>query len=199
MNTIEAWNNVFKAGKDFTSFNEIFLDKILLPLLNEKPGMTKKELLDIGCGTGDVLFKMMNRGWNVTGVDGSSEAVQMALVRTGLGTERILVGDINNGALDVFTGRKFDLIITKLVIAFVKDKKLMLSRVRELLSNHGKLLIISPLLYEGTTYTKPHTTGIAVRESELSNILKTTFHEFNLIHRDFADDNGVTGYYICSS
>ena len=196
MNTTESWDSTFKEGKDFTSFNEIFLDEILIPALN-KSDTTKKQLLDVGCGTGDVLFKMMKRGWNVTGIDGSSEAVRIALARTGLGTERILAGDIDQGILDELTGKKFDLITVKLVIAFVKDKKRMISSMKNLLSEHGKLVLISPLIYEGITYTKPNTTGIGVKESELSNILKATFREVDLFHRDFIDDNGVIGYYLC--
>lgn len=189
------WDSVFSEGKDFTTFNDIFIDRLLLPKLDKKPNPV---LLDIGCGTGDVLKKMLARGYAAFGVDVSSVAVEAARRRTGLSDTEVVSGDIEQGILMRFRGESFDLIIIKLVIAFVSDKQKMLESAKELLSPTGKVLIITPLVYDNIEYSNPRTKNIAVNEKEFSPLLASVFKHIEMIHQDFLDDNGVLGYYLCS-
>lgn len=189
------WDSVFSEGKDFTTFNDIFIDRLLLPKLGKKKNPV---LLDIGCGTGDVLKKMMARGYSAYGVDASSVAVEAAKKRTGLSDTEVVLGDIEQGILERFRGKSFDLIVIKLVIAFVGDKRKTLESAKGLLSPTGKVLIITPLIYENIEYSNPRTKNIAVKEEEFSPLLASVFEQVEMIHQDFLDDNGVLGYYLCS-
>lgn len=197
MNPKERWDEVFKQGKDFTTLNDIFIDEELLPRLTPKEGVTPRTLLDVGCGTGDVLMRMQKRGFDVTGIDASSEAVRIARERTGLDEQSVVEGDIDALGLDKFHANTYDLITNKLVIAFIKDKKVFLKNIHDLLSENGQLLLITPLLYSGTEYIKPHTRGIAVDVEIVGTLLNEQFSSVNLFHKDFMDDNGVLGYYLC--
>lgn len=194
----ERWDAVFKEGKDFTSFNEIFIDEVLVPKLSKIEQNTEQKLLDIGCGKGDLMFKMKNRGFIVSGIDASDEAMEVARKLVGDDEAEIISGDLDEEALSHFRGKKFDLITMKLVIAFIKDKAEILKEVNNLLKEDGKFLLITPLTRQDITYTKAQTKGIAVDAILIETLLKSTFSKFELIHRDFIEDNGVVGYYLCS-
>lgn len=199
MSTEEHWDNTFKEGKDFTTLNEVFLDEVLAPHITEILKSETKTALDVGCGTGDTVLKLMKRGFMVKGIDVSGEAVRIAKERTSLDDNHILVGNIDDGALNQFVGETYNLITMKLVLAFMKDKKSVLCVLAKLLSKNGKLLIITPLIYPNVTYEKKRTIGISVNEVELSQILNEVFVSHELIHKDFQDDNSVIGYYLCSN
>lgn len=197
MNPKERWDEVFKQGKDFTTLNVVFLDEELFPRLSSSAVDTPRTFLDIGCGTGDALMKMQERGFAVSGIDASAEAVRIAREKTGL-NEEIVVGDIDAGDLGQFEQNKYDLIFVKLVIAFIKDKESFVKNIRSLLSENGQLLLMTPLVYPDTEYTKPNTKGIAVDAGIIDALLKKNFSKVDLFHKDYLDDNGVLGYYLCS-
>lgn len=194
----ERWDAVFKEGKDFTTFNEIFIDEVLLPRLSQMKQKTEPTLLDIGCGKGDLMFKMKKRGFIVSGIDASDEAVRIARELVDESDTAIISGDLDEDALRFFQGKKFNLITMKLVIAFIKDQAGILREINDLLEDDGKFLLITPLIRQEVTYTKPQTKGIAVDAILIETLLKSSFGKFELIHRDFIEDNGVVGYYLCS-
>ena len=196
MDTEKYWDNIFKEGKDFTTLNEILLDTLLLPKLEKRSGSHLK-LLDVGCGTGDTLKKFKDRGFDVFGVDVSSEAVGLAKKRIGVNDDSIVVGDIETDP--VLSEKEFDLAIVKLVIAFIEDKARFLETLKSLLSVSGKILIITPLLYREVTYHKKHTIGISIFEDEFVKLLHDHFTSTELLHKDFHNDNSVVGYYLCSN
>ncbi|MCP5464536.1 MAG: methyltransferase domain-containing protein [Deltaproteobacteria bacterium] len=53
--------------------------------------LPKGRLLDVGCGTGDVLNEALLRGYNATGIDASEGMVQKAKTRHGLDDQQIKV------------------------------------------------------------------------------------------------------------
>ena len=46
-------------------------------LIKSIPEISRKKILDVGCGTGDMAINMMRRGFDITGVDMSNEDIQM--------------------------------------------------------------------------------------------------------------------------
>lgn len=197
MDTKERWDKAFAEGKDFNSLNEIFVDTELMPRLEKFLPSDSRSVLDIGCGTGDVLCKMQKRGFQVTGVDASSVAVEIARVKTGIGAERIIVGDLDKGALDQFKG-PYTLITMKLVVAFVSDRSKLFADIKRLLHPRGVFLVLSPVTYSGVSYSKPITKSIAVDEECLLVDLSHVFPQVECIHKDYLDDNGILGYYLCT-
>lgn len=74
----EYYLNVCLGGNDFKRFNGMVINKKweeLLNLLKLKKGMN---ILDLGCGRGDVAICLAKKGINVTGIDYSKDAIELA-------------------------------------------------------------------------------------------------------------------------
>ncbi len=94
-------------------------------------------LLDFGCGSGTFLRRMKALGWNVMGIDFSSEAVDA--VRAG-GIDAVQGtlphADLKPGSFDVVTLRQ--------ALEHVPDPRLILSEVHKLLAPGGQIVIQVP-------------------------------------------------------
>jgi 2-polyprenyl-3-methyl-5-hydroxy-6-metoxy-1,4-benzoquinol methylase len=97
-------------------------------------------LLDVGCATGTFIGHMAARGWEVEGVEVSSEAAQLARDRHGVHvhTGRLAEADIAPGSTDVVT--LWD------VIEHVHNPPAELAHIRELLVRDGLLVLTVPNL-----------------------------------------------------
>ncbi|MDO4263153.1 MAG: class I SAM-dependent methyltransferase [Deinococcus sp.] len=68
-------------------------------------GLSGGRALDLACGTGGLTRELLNAGWEVTGLDGSAEMLEMARARLPQGTP-LVQGDLRTFALE----ERFDLI-----------------------------------------------------------------------------------------
>lgn len=68
---------------DFTAHHdyELWLGSLIPEL--EANGLTGKKLLDVACGTGKSFIPLLERGWEVTACDISSEMLQLARTKAG--------------------------------------------------------------------------------------------------------------------
>ncbi len=98
-----------------------------------KPG----RLLDVGCGIGDFMLGMRQRGWEVHGVDLSPNAVALARQK-GL--------DVFQGQLfDVpYAEQGFDLVTMWDVLEHLHDPSAHLARVAQILKPRGKFVVTLP-------------------------------------------------------
>lgn len=94
-------------------------------------------LLDVGCGSGDWLLSMRERGWQVEGVDFDGNAVKAAR-QQGL--------DVQCGSLEQqkFASGRFDAVILNHVIEHVPDPVATAEECRRILKPGGKLVIFTP-------------------------------------------------------
>lgn len=101
-NERDAWNDVFRHGQGFSREpNRLLVDTIN----NEPPGAA----LDVAMGHGRNALYLASRGWRVTGVDGSDEALRIArdeAAKQGLALETV---NANIDEWDFGTDR-FDLV-----------------------------------------------------------------------------------------
>ena len=99
---------------------------------------TGGKLLDVGCGNGQFLRQMRDRGWEVAGVEPDPKAVQFACEEYGL--------DIRQGALaDAgFLDNTFDAVTLSHVIEHVPDPVGLLKECRRVLKPGGKLVLTTP-------------------------------------------------------
>lgn len=111
--------------KSATDFNVMYL-----PYL-------KGILLDVGCGSGEFIYKMQSRGWNVTGIDTDIKAVQLA-INKGLNVKTGNLFDQN------FKSESFDAIVLSHFIEHVYDPKKIIIECMRLLKKGGKLVIATP-------------------------------------------------------
>lgn len=106
----------------------------LLPL-EDRPG---RRLLDVGCALGHLAALARLRGWRVTGIDVSAEAVSQASVRFGL--------DVRAGSLARHrdTLGPFDAVFLGDCLEHVEEPAALLTDVRRSLASGGVVCIDTP-------------------------------------------------------
>lgn len=179
------WSKIYDGGRDFTLITSQALDRILTFVNNSLP----KSNLDLGCGTGQLTRELYHRGYECTGLDIANSAITRAKNATIYSELQYFQFDIEDdlNELDAVRGNKFSLITTKLVYAFIKDKKAFLAKVAELIADGGIFVIITP---EVKT-TTPEKREIAIIYNETFELLKSVF----TIVETF-ESNNLT-YFVC--
>ena len=101
------------------------------------PASAVGRLLEIGCGGGDMIAFMKQKGWNVSGVDTDPVAVQKARSR-GL--------PVHCGTLETadFSSNDMDVIAMNHAIEHVPDPAIMLRECYRILKIGGQLMLTTP-------------------------------------------------------
>jgi glycosyltransferase involved in cell wall biosynthesis len=114
--------------------------------LNLIESYTKKplqgRLLEIGCGQGDFLVKAAARGLDVTGVEYSSHAVEIAANKLGK-SGQVICGEITQL---LNSNLRFDYIVFADVLEHVRNPRKFLQSVHSLLGKEGIAIAIVPSL-----------------------------------------------------
>ena len=107
----------------------------ILPNTLEPHG--RNRLLDVGCGSGDLLARHRDLGWQVRGIEPHGQG-RAAAVRRGL--------DVFPGTLldPGFDDAPFDVVLMSHVIEHVPDPVAYLRRAAELLAPNGKIVVVTP-------------------------------------------------------
>ena len=117
--------------------------RYLSPLRRKKlrydilPPHGRCRMLDVGCGTGFLLYKHKDLGWETWGVEMSPTAAEIAR-QAGL---RVTTGQI--GRVDLPQGH-FDLIVMMHTLEHVDNPAHVLDRLRPLLASGGQVMIEVP-------------------------------------------------------
>ena len=95
-------------------------------------------VIDVGCGNGNTMLQALEKGYNVTGLDFSKAATEMAgerIASRGFDAE-LVTGNILDPGLDL--GR-FDCVLLHHVLdnMLVEERKITLQRVKDLLEEGG--------------------------------------------------------------
>lgn len=120
-------------------------------------------MLDIGCGSGRLLYVARRAGWEVMGLELSEEMAQ--LVRTKLGI-RVVVGDFLEAEPREISEDPFDLICLRHVLEHLPDCNLAMSKIRELLRPDGHVLIEIPNVESLSKKVKRFLTNIGLRRAK---------------------------------
>ena len=99
------------------------------------------DLLEIGCGHGEVLLEARNRGFRVSGIEISAHAA--AIANRCLGAQAVSVGTLETLPL---ARDHFGAVLAADVIEHVRDPEDWLLRIHELLIPGGTVLLITPSL-----------------------------------------------------
>lgn len=96
-----------------------------------------KELLDIGCGTGDFLSIAKNANWNVTGIEPNEQAQKIANSKTNNSV-------YNNMQLHHLKENSFDVITLWHVLEHLPNLEMHVYRLERLLKPNGKIVVAVP-------------------------------------------------------
>lgn len=118
--------------KEESLFENIFLKRIKIISRLKKTG----KALEIGCSTGLMLSILKNKGWNVSGVEISPKAAQVARSR-GLNVKALSFEDIN-------LNEKFDLVIFNHTLEHLENPQENIKKAWSLLNKKGLLYIDVP-------------------------------------------------------
>jgi SAM-dependent methyltransferase len=129
------------------------------------------DLLEIGCGNGDFLNRAALRGLKVTGIDYSPHAC--AIARNQL---EGFQAEVFQGEISVLEGKKecFDYIVFCDVLEHVRNPRLFLRIVHDLLKPNGTIFCIVPSL-----------------DSWSAKLLKSNWMEFKLEHLSYFDTKSL--------
>lgn len=134
-------NKILKGGKDLQTEIEWFSETLWKDIKDTlEEILTKNQklrLLDVGCGTGHFGKYMVDAGWDVTGIEPSNDAAQLAKF---LGFK---VYDTLDGCLGHET-RKFDAITLLNVLEHVPDPVSFLQNVTNFMDAQSILVIRVP-------------------------------------------------------
>lgn len=105
--------------------------------LVEKHSKSKKELLDIGCGTGDFLKSALDSGWTVSGIEPNAQARAIANEKTNNSV-------LSPKALDDFPEASFSAITLWHVLEHLSNLEQQIKTFTKLLKKEGTLIIAVP-------------------------------------------------------
>lgn len=100
-------------------------------------GFSVGNALDIGCGVGDFLVGLQQKGWIVQGIEPSADARRIAEKRLGF-------CPLSPDDYDKLPSESFDLITMWHVLEHVADLHFQLSQLHRLLKPNGRLVIALP-------------------------------------------------------
>jgi len=123
---------------------KIFIKKIYKSIFNfyenQTPNVMKTNLLEIGCGGGQYLSKMIDSGWSCIGIEMSEHAAKNSMAK---GFD-IRIGMIDDIIKTQLIGSKFDLIVGWMVLEHVHNPNKTLAQLRDLLDDNGYICISVP-------------------------------------------------------
>jgi SAM-dependent methyltransferase len=124
--------------KDLSTIGKIY-KKYLVNIGTRDPHFkTPGKILDIGCGSGQFLYKMKKKGWIVSGVEVSESAAK-------LGNELEQLNIYNGNLLQAkFPGASFDYIRSNHSFEHITNPEEVLQEIHRILKPGGKLLIGVP-------------------------------------------------------
>ncbi|MFX0132455.1 MAG: class I SAM-dependent methyltransferase [Candidatus Hodarchaeota archaeon] len=126
-----AWERNLISNYDFIHTKEVLL-KSLQPLKEEK-------ILEIGCGPGLWTDLVAKRCARLTAIDISEKMIEKAKENS----NQRNISFINCDLLDFVTDKKFNKIFSVRVIEYIRDKKKLFKKIRDLLILNGELIIIT--------------------------------------------------------
>jgi len=191
---MNKWDKLYSEGENFKPLNEIYLN-LLIAEIEKLAGKKPKNAIDLGCGTGDALLKFAKHDLTVTGIDGSEVAVSMAnkiLHTNGYSASSVTVSDLETIAVE----GTFDVILCKLVYAFIKNKENFLAGVRKMMTENSVFVLMTPVLYKDRVYSLTDKPGIAVPFDDTFEILKKQFSTVQIFNHEYFGNNGDTVTFL---
>lgn len=175
------WNKTYRSGEDYTPVTDENLDKIVGYLPENRGNIA----VDLGSGTGHLARELQSRGFSVTGLDLSYDAVKLARNQSDPMDIHYEVADFETDFSPKFGPA--DLVTARLVYAFIQDRQRFLRNVKNLLKADGRFILVNPL----KSAMPEHKKHIALETEQIAGELEGDFEML-----DYYVDNDDE-YFIC--
>ena len=178
----------------FRQLDEYRYDKLnYLPRLVNFDGYKEKNLLEVGCGAGIDLVRFARGGANVTGIDLSKTAIELAyknFEQSGQNADLRVM----NGECMQFAENTFDVVYAHGVLQYTPDTEKMLAEIRRVLKPGGEAIMMVynkhswlNLMRNVTNVPLEHEDAPILKKfsvSELKQLLHR-FHDYRIVPERF--------------
>jgi 2-polyprenyl-3-methyl-5-hydroxy-6-metoxy-1,4-benzoquinol methylase len=115
----------------------------IVPVLLDLLGAPKSQtILDVGCGNGALAKSLLEKGYDIYGIDASKSGIQLARQTH---PERFFLQDITSGALPPeLSGVQFNTLISTEVIEHLYNPRQYISFCKNILRDGGQLILSTP-------------------------------------------------------
>jgi SAM-dependent methyltransferase len=141
--------NAYAAAIDTKPHNAFYERPATLALV---PDVKGKRVLDAGCGPGVYSQWLLDHGAEVVALDASPRMVALAKERTG-GRADVRVADLEM-PLDCLSDASFDLVLSPLVLEYVRDWRAVFREFHRVLVAGGHLVVSVTHPFSDFTYFK---------------------------------------------
>lgn len=141
----DLWANGYDKSVNISEENNEYpfagYKDVLNYIYNQVKEKSSPNILDIGFGTGILTTQLYNGGCNVTGIDFSSNMINIA--KNKMPNALLIKWDFSKGLPNEINNYKFDYIISTYAIHHLTDKEKIkfIESLSNLLNTNGKILI----------------------------------------------------------
>ncbi len=168
------WEQVSKSLRKRNIF-VVARYELILSLIGDE--MKGKKVLDIGCGDGVLSYLLANKGANVIGIDNLKEVIKFAKERCkNLENLNFLVASTYELP---FENDSFDYVVSSEVVEHLEQPDKMLSEVKRVWNQKGKVVITTPLKFTENPLDKMHYQEFF--EDEFRKLLEKYFEDIKII------------------
>ncbi|MDP3880634.1 MAG: class I SAM-dependent methyltransferase [bacterium] len=195
------WNTTYSKGRKYPQFSDVFLDELLALLSKRYHSSNIGRVVDIGCGRGELAIQLAKRGIKVTGFDSSEKALELARANAVEANVDNFVQFIK-ADIEKFEDNKLEkeiaraqLVICKLVIAFLNDRVSFLKKINLNMRDKALLLLQTPVFLDKKGLTN-HLSSISVPKNKIENELKEIFSNFSLLKEELMAEGVFLNTYV---
>ena len=120
-------NGTFKALHAYNFLRIEFIKKLITQKFDSS--FSKINILDIGCGGGILCEPLARLGFNVTGIDLSKKAIEVAKKHSK--KNNLKISYINNSFLNYKFNKRFDIITGMEVLEHVNEIEIFIQKVKK--------------------------------------------------------------------
>jgi ubiquinone/menaquinone biosynthesis C-methylase UbiE len=190
----ERWKDVYRSGEKGTYPWELGRPRSFLVELVEKGMIRGRSALDTCCGLGTNSLFLAEKGFEVTGIDISEKAVEIASQRAEeKGIDRSAQFEVENFMQMDFEGSSFDFVLDVGCFHHVaeEDRQVFIGNVHRILSPGGRYLLMCFSDRMGPSWNH-------FSEKQIKKLFTDSF-EILLLHEiSSVEGDGVTRYFYVS-
>ena len=132
-------NKEYKYYNEKPTWSHNYTFGTILSMLDKN---VNKKIIDLGCGNGSLAHELINRGFDVYGVDASVSGIEIAKKDF---PERFFVCDLSSYELPkMLQNKNFDTVISTEIIEHLYNPHQYISFCKTLLNNNGEIILSTP-------------------------------------------------------